>query len=84
MKYRIGAWHHHLRNQAPPWQNPVLFAIAADAARYYNWYPGYQGYHYGVFDPVEGFGTPFFAGFYGPAGDDDEDRPFPFGRPYPK
>ncbi|MGH6812949.1 MAG: hypothetical protein ACREDM_11620 [Methylocella sp.] len=82
IKYRIGAWRYHLRNRRPPWQNPVLFAIAADAARYNDWIPANQGYHYGVFNPVDGVGTPFFGGYYGPAGDDDE-RPFPFGGPYP-
>jgi hypothetical protein len=81
VQYRIGAWRYHLRNQRPPWQNPVLFAIAADALRYNDWVVANQGYRYGVFNPIEGVGTPFFAGFYGPAGDEDE-CPFPFGCPY--
>jgi hypothetical protein len=34
-----------------------------------------------MFNPVDGYGTPFFAGYYGPAGDPDEDRG-PFGKPY--
>ncbi|MGH6847247.1 MAG: hypothetical protein ACREC0_07370 [Methylocella sp.] len=79
--YRIGAWRYRLTHRRPPWQNPVLFAIAADAARYNDWIPANQGYRYGVFNPVDGVGTPFFGGYYGPAGDDDE-SPFPFGRPY--
>jgi hypothetical protein len=79
IRYRIGAWRYRLRHQRPPWQNPVLFAIAADAARYNYWVPANQGYRYGVFDPVEGVGTPFFGGYYGQA-DDDEEPPFPFGR----
>jgi hypothetical protein len=82
-QYRIGAWRYRQRHQRPPWDNPVLFAIMADAVRYdYAWVPANQGYRYGVFDPVEGVGTPFFGGYYGSAGDDEE-RPFPFGRPYP-
>jgi hypothetical protein len=81
--YRIGAWRYRLRNRRPPWQNPVLFAIAADAVRYNDWIPANQGYRYGVFNPVDGVGTPFFGGYYGPAGDDDALPPFPFGRPYP-
>jgi hypothetical protein len=81
IKYRIGAWRYRVRHQRPPWQNPVLFAIAADAARYNYWVPANEGYRYGVFDPVEGVGTPFFGGYYGHA-DDDEEPPFPFGRPY--
>ncbi|MGI8569251.1 MAG: hypothetical protein ACR2KT_09405 [Methylocella sp.] len=80
--YRIGAWRNRLRNRRPPWQNPVLFAIAADAVRDNDWIPSNRGYRYGVFNPVDGAGTPFFGGYYGPAGD-DEPPPFPFGRPYP-
>jgi len=83
IRYRIGAWRYRVSHQRPPWQNPVLFAIAADAARYNYWIPtDQQSYHYGVFNPYDGVGTPFFAGYYGPAGDDDEPLPFPFGRPY--
>jgi hypothetical protein len=83
VRYRIGAWRYRVSHQRPPWQNPVLFAIAADAARYNYWIPtDQQSYHSGVFNPYDGVGTPFFAGWYGPAGDDDEPRPFPFGRPY--
>jgi hypothetical protein len=83
VRYQIGAWRYRVRHQRPPWQNPVLFAIAADAARYNYWIPtDQQSYHYGVFNPYDGVGTPFFAGYYGPAGDDDEPPPFPFGRPY--
>ena len=83
IRYRIGAWRYRVSHQRPPWQNPVLFAIAADAARYNYWIPTDQpSYHYGVFNPYDGVGTPFFAGDYGPAGDDDEPPPFPFGRPY--
>jgi hypothetical protein len=81
-RYRIGAWRYHLRNRRPPWQNPVLFAISADAARYNYWVPANEGYRFGVFNPVDGVGTPFFGGYYGHA-DDDEELPFPFGRPYP-
>jgi hypothetical protein len=81
ISYRIGAWRYRVRHQRPPWQNPVLFAIAADAARYNYWVPANEGYRYGVFNPVDGVGTPFFGGYYGRA-DDDEEPPFPFGRPY--
>jgi hypothetical protein len=81
IRYRIGAWRYRLRHQRPPWQNPVLFAIAADAVRYNYWIPANQGYRYGVFNPVDGVGTPFFGGYYGHA-DDDEEPPFPFGRPF--
>ena len=80
-RYRLGAWRYHWRNQRPPWQNPVLFAIAADAARYNYWIPGNRDYVYGVFSPYDGVGTPFFGGWYGPSGDDEEQPPFPFGGP---
>ena len=40
-----------------------------------------SGYRYGVFNPIDGVGTPFFAGYYGPAGGYDE-APTLFGRPY--
>jgi hypothetical protein len=82
MQYRIGAWRYHVRNWRPPSQNPVLFAMAADAARYnYFWATPAQAYRYGVYNPYDGVGTPYFAGYYGPAGDPDEPA-FPFGRPY--
>ncbi|MFZ0496945.1 MAG: hypothetical protein WBE80_04730 [Methylocella sp.] len=81
IRYRIGAWRYRVRHQRPPWQNPVLFAIAADAARYNYWIPGNRDYVYGVFNPYDGVGTPFSGGYYGHA-DDDEEPPFPFGRPF--
>ncbi len=81
IRYRIGAWRYRVRHGRPPWQNPVLFAIAADAVRYNYLIPADRGYRYGVFNPVDGVGTPFFGGYYGHA-DDDEEPPFPFGRPY--
>jgi hypothetical protein len=71
LHYRVGAWRYRLHHWRPPWQNPVLFAIMADATRYYyDWVPANQGYRYGVFDPIEGVGTPFFGGYYA-AGDGD-------------
>ncbi len=83
IRYRIGAWRYRVMHPRPPWDNPVIYAIAADAARYDYWTPvADQGYRYGVFNPYDGVGTPFFGGYYGPAGDDDEPPPAPFGRPY--
>lgn len=83
VQYQMGAWRYRVTHMAPPWANPVRFAVAADAARYYyNWIPANRGYRYGVFDPIEGVGSPFFAGYYGPAGDDDDSPEPPFGRPY--
>ncbi|HXW71233.1 MAG TPA: hypothetical protein VEK34_07335 [Methylocella sp.] len=65
VRYRIGAARYHARPR-PYWQNPVLFAIAADAARYDYLVPGADDYRYGVFNPFDGVGSPFFGGYYGP------------------
>jgi hypothetical protein len=64
LKYRIGAWRYSLTHPRPWWHNPVLFAIAADAARYNYWIPANHDYAYGVFSPYDGVGTPFFGGYY--------------------
>src|ERR1700730_2464789 len=64
-KYRIGAQRYRLTHRRPWWDNPVLFAIAADSARYNYWIPANRDYAYGVFNPYEGVGTPFFGGYYG-------------------
>jgi hypothetical protein len=47
IKYRIGAWRCRLTHRRPYWQNPVLFAIAADAARYNFWIPGNREHNTG-------------------------------------
>ncbi|HMF05956.1 MAG TPA: hypothetical protein VKE72_02960 [Methylocella sp.] len=65
LKYRIGAWRYRASHRHPWWHNPVLFAIGADAARYNYWIPGNHDYAYGVFNPYDGVGTPFFGGYYG-------------------
>lgn len=81
---RFRAARYAARAARPPWQNPVRFAIMADAARYDTWLPvANTGYRYGVFNPNDGVGTPFFAGWYGPAGGYD-DAPTLLGRPYPR
>jgi hypothetical protein len=64
LEYRIGAWRYRLRHPRAWWENPVYFAVAADAARYNDWIPADQGYRYGVFNPIDGVGTPFFGGYY--------------------
>ena len=86
-QYRVGAWRYHMRNAPPPWAVPPVIAAARDqAVRTWGWEletPA-NAYSYGVYNPVDGVGTPFFAGYYGPAGDDDDDDSgFPFGHPYP-
>jgi hypothetical protein len=88
-QYRVGAWRYRTQEQPPlpPWinPNPVIAAAQAQAVRYYGWgdpTPA-SDYRYGVYNPIDGVGSPFFAGYYGPAGDgEDDDSSFPFGRPY--
>lgn len=64
VQYRIGAWRYRQRYQVPPWLNPLYSTIAADAIRTPGWIPANAGYRYGVFNPIDGVGTPFFAGYY--------------------
>lgn len=71
LKYRTGAWRYRLTPRRRWWHNPVLFAIAADAARYYHWIPADHDYVYGVFNPYDGVGTAFFGGYYGGSRDDE-------------
>jgi hypothetical protein len=83
-RYRVGAWRYNMRHRAPPWiTNGVLYAEMADRARYgYSyWTTPAHDYRYGVYSPYDGVGTPYFAGYYGPSGDED-DSSFPFGQPY--
>lgn len=82
--YRVGAWRYKMRHRAPPWiSNGVLYAEMADQARYgYSyWTTPAHAWKYGVYNPYDGWGTPYFAGYYGPSGDEDESS-FPFGQPY--
>ncbi|MEJ0093653.1 MAG: hypothetical protein WDN46_09490 [Methylocella sp.] len=83
--YRVGAWRARQR-QAIESSEAIHSAIAADATGYDYLFPGGEGYglthHHGIFNPVDGYGSPFFAGYYGSAGAPDDD-PGPLGRPYP-
>jgi hypothetical protein len=76
LKYRIGAWRYRLTHRRPWWHNPVLFAVAADAARYNYWIPANHDYAYGVFNPYDGVGTPFFGGYYSGSRDDETPSDF--------
>jgi hypothetical protein len=80
-RYRLGAWRYHQRFGYVPYPSAIQSAVAADAVRTYGSFPADRGYRYGVFNPNDGVGTPFFAGYYGPAGGDD-DAPAIFGHPY--
>jgi len=67
-----------------PYGNPVQQAVIDDSVRSWAWTPtsAVNGYRYGVFDPIDGVGTPFFAGYYSAGTRDasDDDEPL-FGRP---
>lgn len=84
-RYREGAWRYHMREASvPPFiRNGVLYAMTMDRYRYgYWWATPADSWRYGVEDPYAGVGTPYFAGFYGPAEGDEDEPAFPFGRPY--
>jgi len=63
----------------------IRYAIGAEMGNGYYYGAGGEDYgenhHHAMFNPVDGYGTPFFAGYYGPAGDPDDDRG-PLGNPY--
>jgi hypothetical protein len=61
---RAGAARYRLAHRRFWWQNPVLAAMAADALRNPCWIPAGQEYRCGVFNPIDGVGTPFFGGYY--------------------
>jgi hypothetical protein len=75
--YRVGAWRARQR-QAYNAYDDVRFAIMSQAIYSYAW--PYNDNRASVFNVYDGYGTPFFAGYYGP-GDPDAPRG-PFGRPY--
>ncbi|WP_158809976.1 hypothetical protein [Beijerinckia sp. L45] len=63
----------------------IRYAIGSEMGNGYYYGVGGEdageSHHHAMFNPVDGYGTPFFAGYYGPAGDPDDDRG-PFGNPY--
>ncbi len=67
-RYRIGAWRYRLTHRRPYWQTPVLFAIAADAARYNYWIPGIRFMASSTRTMLSE--RRFLAAITGPAGDD--------------
>ncbi len=76
-------WTHQYRGPYG-YGNPVQQAVVDDAVRSWAWTPtsAVNGYRYGVYDPIEGVGTPFFAGYYSAGTRDADDGPEPiFGNP---
>ncbi len=64
--------------------NALQQAVTDDAVRSWSWTPtsAVNGYRYGVYDPIDGVGTPFFAGYYSAGTRDASDGPEPlFGNP---
>jgi len=57
-----------------PRLDPLQIAIATNTARFESWVPANEGYRYGVFNPIDGVGTPFFAGYYSPLGNGSGDE----------
>jgi hypothetical protein len=64
IEIRIAAARYRFVHRRFWWQNPVLAAMAADAIRNPCWIPAGQEYRCGVYNPIDGVGTPFFAGYY--------------------
>lgn len=81
--YRVGAWRARQR-RAMASAEAIGVAVASTAIYSYGFPYGDDygfGHHHGVFNPIDGYGTPFFAGYYGPAGGPGQERG-PFGNPY--
>ncbi len=70
IKYRIGAWRYRLTHRRPYWQNPVLFAIAADAARTTTGFRGIGTMFMASSTRTMVLERRFLAAITGPAGDD--------------
>jgi hypothetical protein len=63
-QYRNGALQTRQRRALQYANNPIRAAIASEEIGY-DFDEGYAfGHGHGVFDPDDGYGTPFFAGYY--------------------
>jgi hypothetical protein len=90
-RYREGAARYRYYNGSSRryfglygYGNAVQQAVLFDAIRNPSFTPtsAVNGYRYGVFDPIDGVGTPFFAGYYSAGTRDASDGPEPiFGNP---
>jgi len=63
-EFQMGAARYRAVHRRYWRQNPVVAAMAADAVRNPCWIPANQAYRCGVYNPIDGVGTPFFAGYY--------------------
>jgi len=70
---RVAAWRFQ-RQRAMRSADAIRAAVASTAIYSYG-FPGYYGYsfghHAGVFNPIDGYGTPFFGGYYSGGGGSD-------------
>lgn len=80
--FRVGAWRRHYRGPTAVQETADIDAATSGGA----WgFPGDSVYgegkysNYGVYSGAGGYGSPFFAGFYGPASGTDYG---PFGQAY--
>ncbi len=89
-RYREGAARYRYNNSGRRYfglygyGNAVQQAVLFDAISNPSFAPtsAVNGYRYGVFDPIDGVGTPFFAGYYSAGTRDASDGPEPiFGNP---
>jgi hypothetical protein len=66
-KYQVGAARYRQR-RAIQYANDIHYAIASEAIGYDYLFPEDEGVgfgnHHGMFNPIDGYGTPFFAGYY--------------------
>ena len=82
LPYRVGAWRH--RERQADATHEAVEDDALTSGGYYG-FPGDSVYGaggraaYGVFNGADGYGSPYFAGYYGPADGTDYG---PFGRAY--
>jgi hypothetical protein len=82
LPYRVGAWNHRMRQAEAT--HEAVDIDAATSGGYYG-FPGDSVYGagrraaYGVFNGADGYGSPYFAGWYGPADGTDYG---PFGHAY--
>jgi hypothetical protein len=61
---QIGAARYRIMHARSWRQSPVVSAMVADAVRNPCFIPANRAYRCGIYNPIDGVGTPFFAGYY--------------------
>lgn len=83
-QFRAGGRYGRRLDDARRPGDAIRYAVATEAGvNNFGFYgdAGRERHGHTVFNPVDGYGSPFFAGYYGPAGDPDAERG-PFGNTY--